>query len=540
MKWKLIGRNDLFAPIETVLENRGIPKDLFELDKSVIEDYNNYDNIEQGIELLLSHLDSNSKIEIIGDSDVDGMTSLAILYNYIKELYPKSNLNILIHTGKQHGLSEDINISNDTKLVILPDSSSNDYVQHKKLKNKGVDVLILDHHEVDKGYSQYAIVINNQLSSNVKNKNLCGAGVTYKFIKAMDDYLFEDKSSKYLDLVALGNVADMMDLNAKETRYFVYEGIKNINNTFLQALMEVNKFDLDGKYNIDKIGWVIAPKLNGTIRSGTQQEKLNMFKAFTSNDYNECLEVAKMCKNVKTRQDNAVKSAMNNILKTFVVKDEDRCIILEVGSKLNQSHTGLVAQKLMDKYKLPVLLYRIKDNIASGSGRGIESITVDFREDLLNSNLMNMCQGHASAFGFSIDIDNIPKLKSYLNELYKNKEVVNSKEYQVDFILNEDDVDSYIIDQLSTLENEWGNGIDAPLLAFENIQLYLTREDNLKGKLNIVFDINGVKFIKKFSTNILKESVLDIPVEVNIIGKCTVDTYSNCGQVEIVDIEILE
>lgn len=540
MKWKLIGRNDLFTPIETVLENRGITKDLFELDKSVIEDYNNYDNIEQGIELLLSHLDSNSKIEIIGDSDVDGMTSLAILYNYIKELYPKSNLNILIHTGKQHGLSEDINISNDTKLVILPDSSSNDYVQHKKLKDKGIDVLILDHHEVDKGYSQYAIVINNQLSSNVKNKNLCGAGVTYKFIKAMDDYLFEDKSGKYLDLVALGNVADMMDLNSKETRYFVYEGIKNINNTFLQALMEVNKFDLDGKYNIDKIGWVIAPKLNGTIRSGTQQEKLNMFKAFTSNDYNECLEVAKMCKNVKTRQDNAVKSAMNNILKTFAVEDEDRCIILEVGNKLNQSHTGLVAQKLMDKYKLPVLLYRIKDNIASGSGRGIESITVDFREDLLNSNFMNMCQGHASAFGFSIDADNIPKLKSYLNELYKNQEVANSKEYQVDFILTEDDVDSYIIDQLSTLENEWGNGIDAPLLAFENIQLYLTREDNLKGKLNIVFDINGVKFIKKFSTNILKESILDIPVEVNIIGKCTVDTYSNCGQVEIVDIEILE
>lgn len=396
MKYKLIGNNYTFTPVETVLENRNITKDLFNLDKSVIEDYNNYDNMQVGIELLLKHLENNSKIVTIGDCDVDGMTSFSIFYNRIKESFPNANIKLKIHTNKQHGLSEDIIIDDGTKLVVLTDSSSNDFIQHKELKDKGIDILIIDHHDCDEGYSKDAVVINNQLSNNVSNKNLAGAGVVYKFIKALDDYLFEDKSSKYMDLVALGNVADMMDLHELETRYFVYEGIKEINNLFIKALMEVNEYDLEGKYNIDKIGWVIAPKLNGTIRSGTQDEKMKMYQAFVSDDYDFCLEVAKMCKNVKTKQDNAVKSALKKIEPKINITKGDKCIILDVGKTLNQSHTGLVAQKIEDKYKLPTLLYRNvedKKDIIGGSFRGIDNISKNTRLDILNSELVIFSEG---------------------------------------------------------------------------------------------------------------------------------------------------
>jgi len=540
MKYKLIGNNYTFTPVETVLENRGITKDLFNLDKLVIEDYNNYDNMQEGIELLLKHLNNNSKIVTIGDCDVDGMTSFAIFFNRIKESFPNADIELKIHTNKQHGLSEDIIIEDNVNLVVLTDASSNDYKQHKELKDRGIDVLIIDHHHSDGGYSKDAIVINNQLSKNVINKNLAGAGVVYKFIKALDDYLFEDKSNKYKDLVALGNVADMMDLHELETRYFVYEGTKEINNLFIKSLMEVNEYDLEGKYNIDKIGWVIAPKLNGTIRSGTQDEKMKMYQAFVSNDYDFCLEVAKMCKNVKAKQDNAVKSALKKIEPKINITEEDKCIILDVGKTLSQSHTGLVAQKIEDKYKLPTLLYRIVDgekDVIGGSFRGIDSISTDTRLDILNSNLVIFSQGHAQAGGYQLKKDNLNKLKEYLNDLYKDKEIVDSKEYLVDFILDESEIDEYIVNELALLENEFGNKIDAPLIAFENVELNIVESDIKRTR--IVFFVNGIKFNKKFPTNALKEQLLNESLKANIIGKCTMDTYNNTGQIEIVDFEII-
>ena len=541
MKYKLIGTNNTFNPIETIFENRNITKDLFNLDESVIEDYNNFDHMQEGILLLLKHINNNNKILIVPDCDVDGMTSFAVLYNYIKKVLKYENLCYVIHQGKQHGLSYDIVIDDDIGLVVMPDASSNDFKQHKSLKDRGIDTLVIDHHDCDKGYSPYAVVINNQLSKKVKNKNGSGALVCYKFIKALDDYLFENKADYFYDIVSLGNVADTMPLYEKETRYYVHEGIKKINNSFLKALIEANQYDLDGKYNVDKIGWTIAPKLNGTIRSGNNEEKLKMVEAFVSDDYDFCLETANICKNVKTRQDNAVKSALKKIELAISLKKDDRCIILNVGENLNKSHTGLVAGKIADKYKLPTLLYRgvyNKPNFIGGSFRGIDSISEDTRLDILNSGLVEFSEGHPNAGGWQCNKDNLDKLKEYLNDLYKDKDIVDGKEYLVDFILSKDEIDEFIINELAQAEDEFGNGIDIPLLLFKDIELNLT-DKNLKGKLNIVFYINDIKFIKKFATNILKGEIINSLVKTNIIGKCTMDTYHNCGQVEIVEIEII-
>lgn len=536
MKYRLIGSGYTFIPKETVLENRGITEDLFNLGEFVIEDYNNYDNMQEGIELLIKHIENKNEICIIVDCDVDGLTSASILYNYLKETFKNINLIYKMHKGKEHGLSKDITIEDDIKLVVLPDASSNDHKQHEDLHNRQINVLVLDHHLCDIGYSEYATVINNQLSTKVKNKNASGAFVVYKFIKAMDDYLFENNSSKYLDLVALGNIADVIDLKEKETRYYVKKGLNNIENLFFKALIESNAFDLDGKLNIEKIGWTIAPKLNGTIRSGTMEEKDKMFQAFISDDYEFCLEVAKMCKNIKTRQDNAVKSAMKKIELKVNVKENDRCIILDVGKNLDSNHTGLVANKIMDKYKLPTLLYRENStdkDIIGGSFRGIEGISNDLKYDILNSGLALFSEGHEMAGGWSIKKNDLFVLKEYLNNLYRDKELIDSKEYLVDFEITQDEIDMDFIGLLGDMEDEFGNGIDIPLIAFKDIDICIT-DENIKG-LNIIFYINDIKFIKKFSTNVLKDSLRNTPLTLDFIGKCVKDTYNNSYMVEVVE-----
>lgn len=167
MKYKL--RNSelthtVHGSIIKLLENRGIidtksylnPSEKNENDPTLL------DNIDIAVDLLFKHLKSKSKILFVVDADTDGYCSSSMLWNYIKDIYPDSNLHYIFHNGKKHGLSDllDDVISLEPNLVILPDASSTDYDQHKFLYENSIDVLVIDHHEADK-YSDYAIVVNN-------------------------------------------------------------------------------------------------------------------------------------------------------------------------------------------------------------------------------------------------------------------------------------------------------------------------------------------------------------------------------------------
>ena len=155
---------------------------------------------------------------VIVDCDCDGYTSSAIFINYLHDLFPRyveHFVHYFVHDSKQHGLSDTLDwlSSKDfLKLVVCPDSSSNDYEYHKTLKKQGIDILVLDHHDADK-ISEDAIIINNQLS-DYPNKDLSGAGVTWQFCRYMDKLLNSNHAEKYRDLVALGLDADMMSLRS--------------------------------------------------------------------------------------------------------------------------------------------------------------------------------------------------------------------------------------------------------------------------------------------------------------------------------------
>lgn len=267
----------------TILKARGIGdvETYINPTKNLLLDPQLLNNIEAGVELLHNHLKNNSAIFQQVDSDADGYTSSAVLYNYIKRVAPEANITLRFHTGKQHGVIVDT-VPEGTALVILPDSSSNQYEEHKELKERGIDVLVIDHHLADKE-SEYAVVINNQLSPLYDNKSLCGAGVVYKFCQYYDtkyEYNFADEN---LDLVAVGLVADMMDLRDFETRALVYYGLNHIQNPGLLALINKNSFSLGHRVKLTPtdVSFSIAPYINAITRVGTQEEKEIMFTAFT-------------------------------------------------------------------------------------------------------------------------------------------------------------------------------------------------------------------------------------------------------------------
>ena len=156
----------------------------------------------------------------------------------------------------------------------------------KELKEHGKDVVVIDHHEAER-YSENAIVVNNQLSERYPNKSLCGAGVVYKLLMVLDEKILRPDKAGYakhfIDLCALANIADCMSMKAPETRYYIVEGLKQINNEGFKALIDQQSFSLfkeNDTLNYISIAFYIAPLINAVIRVGTMKEK-EMFELTT-------------------------------------------------------------------------------------------------------------------------------------------------------------------------------------------------------------------------------------------------------------------
>lgn len=181
----------------------------------------------------------NQKIAILVDVDMDGYTSAALLINYLEmqrkdfASWPDSTATIvpIFHDAKTHGLGDTqvMRAVRDTikpDLLIVPDASGNSE-QYQALVGIGVDVVVLDHHDVpERGDGEKVIVVNNQQSKNYKNKALSGVGVVWQCCREMDKQLPFICADMYLDLVALGLVADVMDMRSDETRFLIFEGLK--------------------------------------------------------------------------------------------------------------------------------------------------------------------------------------------------------------------------------------------------------------------------------------------------------------------------
>ena len=290
--------------LEDILKDRGVTDIENFLAPSSACELNPYDldNIESAAEMLLKHLRANHSILFVVDQDCDGFTSSSILWLYIKQIFPQANLNFIIHEHKQHGLDDLIDKIESNpiyELVVCPDAASYDVEEHRRLLDLGIDCLVLDHHDLlldEQGnpiVSNFpnTIVVNNQLSPKYQNKSLCGAGVVYKFCEVLDDTLGVELSHNFLDLVALGEIADVMDRTNVETNYLMLEGLSYINNKGFQTLLASQSYSLKEKATFPwkdltpiDIAFYIAPLINAITRVGTMNEKETMFYCFIEPD----------------------------------------------------------------------------------------------------------------------------------------------------------------------------------------------------------------------------------------------------------------
>ncbi|MEG1142808.1 MAG: hypothetical protein RSE41_10280, partial [Clostridia bacterium] len=432
-------------------------------------------------------------------------------------------------------------------LVLMADAGSNDYEQHKLLNDMGVDVVILDHHECEK-YSDYAIVVNNQLDP-IGNKSLSGGGMVMKFLEVMDSYIGCGENAEYYsDLCAVAMVSDSMLIKDLETRFYVMKGIHNINNPLLKELLKSKE-----EIAISDISYSIAPVINAIIRVAEQEEKEYLFRAL-------CGEEIDMVLNMRGKGDVPMD------LPTYITKIADRAkrlqtkLVSEVSNseefkliheglpfaigitpqEFNNNLTGLLANKIADNLQKPCLILKNKEEILKGSARSTKDIN-NFRDYLMTSNLFNYCEGHQGAFGVSIDKNNLETLK----QQYRNTTVETTESsIMVEKAYDSSSITPFDILQVGDMSKFWSKGFEKPLF-YIKLNCIPKSAVSIIGKNNDTIKITykSISFIKFKCEPTEVEHIKNLKnLNVELIGEFAVNKWMGrtSPQVIIRDLEVSE
>ena len=563
------------SAIDQVLLNRGIKsQDIIHYLNTTDEDIldpSTIMNIEQGAKMLIRHISQEDKTFIQIDSDADGYTSSSLLINYLNSLFPgyvQNNISYRVHEGKQHGLILET-IPEDVKLVIAPDASSNDYEVHQQLRERGIDVLVIDHHEAEK-ISEYACIINNQLC-DYPTKSLSGVGMVYKFCSYIDSLLNIDNANQFIDLVALGLIADVMLMKDFETKHLVNLGLKQITNPFFRGMTIKNEYSLGGNITPFGVAFYIAPYINAVTRCGTQEEKLLLFESMLDfkayeqipstkrgfkGTYETRVEQAcRNCTNIKNRQ-NKARDASLKIIEQIIeeedlLKNQILIVRLPADYAIDKNLTGLVATKIANQFQKPTMIVNETHDaetgelIWAGSGRIFsQSNFTTFKDFLEASGYFEMAQGHQGAFGCAIKDINITPFTEYANRELANFDFTPKYyidlEYDANYLIPAD------VLNIANFDNLWGQGIEEPFILVKNLKvskenIALLKETTLK--ITIPADGQDISLIKFGSSKSEFESLYsDLGyVTIDVIGHFQKNVWNGnvSPQINIEDFEIV-
>jgi len=492
---------------------------------------------------------SNDKtLWVLVDCDCDGFCSAAILINFIHSHYGiHERIQYILHEGKEHGLDKKIvnQILDKGKtgdLVFIPDAGSNDFKAHEVLKNNGYDVVVFDHHEI-LGEAKDAIVISSQLLP-YPNKYLSGAGVIWQFIRSIN----EDGAMRYLDLAALGIVADVMSLGNRENQAFI-SGFRNLKNVFLMTFAAAQAYSIGGALTPHNAAWYIAPFINSVNRIGTMEEKEMLFRSMVdlwaleiveSNKrgakgekvtlVTECCRVIKNVKTHQKKEEDSLAQTLFPYINKKLENDDKVFIFCMKPDTANRGIYGLTCTQIASKYKRPVMiLTKNLRNIYAGSIRGYGDM--NFKDDLDNSGLMSEpCIGHQNAAGAFVSAENVKALQAYLNELYKDKDF--EPDYIYDFAYLGTSLDmAEDIKKLDGFKYCYGKDFDEPVLLVKDVPLDMCRINilsNRKMKINLPNRVDCI--ITDSDIREVFQSIIDMADKsgyIDILGTCNINHWGN-------------
>lgn len=493
-------------------------------------------DVDRAVERVLKAKENGEDIWIYGDYDVDGITSTSLCYLALSELGISPKYYIPLR-DEGYGLNKeamDYIKSQGGKVIITVDCGISAHPEIEYANSLGLDIIVTDHHEINNGNPPAYAVINPKREDNeFPYKYLAGVGTAFMLIYALFDKLGKKEDLyKYLDIVAIGTVADIVPL-LEENRIFTKFGMEQLNRShWLGISMLIKKIFEDyqtRKFSTYDIGFIIAPIFNA---AGRLEDAKRAVELFIEKDHRVCTEIINELLNNNSER----KEIQETILERAIFKIEneklfENSVLVVAEEGFHHGVIGIVASKILDRYYKPTIIMEIKpeEGIATASCRSIEGFNMI---EALNSmkELFVKYGGHAGAAGFSIKIENIDEFSRRINE-YAKKNIPESsliKPVKLDITIPAYKISYDFIDKISLLE-PFGFGNSSPLFALNNCEISGLRpigKEKTHTMFNVKKDNLEIKNCVWFNSDDVFSEVASI-THADIAFKLKLETYKD-------------
>jgi single-stranded-DNA-specific exonuclease len=507
-------------------------------------------DMEKAVLRIIKAIENQEQIAVLGDYDVDGATSSALLMRFFKAI----NINILCHIPDRikEGYGPNINAfkslrTQSATLILTVDCGTLSYEPIAYAFDNKIDIIVLDHHVAEPSLPQaYAIVNPNRLDDDSPHKNLAAVGVTYLFLIALNRQLrlkgfFATRSEpdllSLLDLVALGTVCDVMKLKDLN-RAFVSQGLKVMSkrqNLGLSILADVAK--LSESLSAYHLGFLLGPRINAGGRIG--QSDLGV-QLLTTDQPALAQSIAQHLDSLnKERQEMELSMVETAMLLAESESDEIGPLIV-ANHDWHPGIIGIVASRLKDRYHRPTIIIAINEGIGKGSGRSVYGFEMGkYIIAAKQEGIILEGGGHDMAAGLSIEEAQIPRFKAFMKEKYPYPPY--NPPLEIDATLLTEALTPDLVKHLEKL-GPFGSGNPSPRLVIPKMRL--VKIDQLaKNTLRLLF--KQEKFGKEHFLNAIAFKAADTSLgrnlkdafgkECHIAGQLKIDNFRGGVQFSLED-----
>ena len=537
---KIAKEHNISELLSAILVNRNITdkKDIDVFLNPTRKDFHNpylMPDMEQAVDRILMAIDKKEKVIIYGDYDVDGITSITILKKFLKERGLDVGYYIPNRLDEGYGLNKEAieKIANEGyTLIITVDCGISGIEEIKYAYEKGMEVIVTDHHEPLEELPKCVAVIDCKRKDNkYPFKNLAGCGVVFKLTQAISQKLNLDEKEylKYLDIVCVGTISDIVPL-VDENRVIAKLGLKLVEQTRnpgLKALLIASGYK---EVNSNTVSFGIAPRINACGRMGKEEEALKLF--LTENIVEAGNITDKLNKYNRERQE-IEKRIFEEALSKIEKQHLDQNNVIVVGSE-NWHHgvIGIVASKITELYFKPSILICFEGSEGKGSGRSIPGF--DLHEALCESSeYLEKYGGHEMAVGLSLKKENFQKFADKFEEIAKKAHTE-----EIESVINIDeeitlkDVNIETVESLKALE-PFGEANKLPVFIYKNLKIDSIRALSEGKHLKLTLKdgntiINGIGFnMGKYAEE------FRISDKIDVLGVLEINSFNGRDTIQI-------
>ncbi len=495
--------------------------------------------MEKSVERIIQAIESSEKIAIYGDFDCDGITSTAILYDFLKRVEG----NAVFYNPQRIEEGYGINFKSIEKLssegvtlIISTDCGISENEVVEKSKTLNIYFIITDHHTAPEILPEAVSIVNpKQSDCEYPFKEICAAGVVFNLIMALRselrkreyfEFIKEPNLKRYLDLVAIATIADSMPIT-NINRIFVSNGLNEIPKTDKKGLLALIRNNDKKKYSTRDVSFQVAPKINAAGRVGKATNAVKLLVEENPEEINSLVAIIDQDNSRRQKIQEQVLTEAISMSKDIIKEDKDRNSLVLSSEDWHPGVIGIVASKISENFSRPCAIISLKNGIGKGSLRTRSNINLYQVLKECESTLVQY-GGHSGAAGITIDnneIENFSKIFESSVQNYEHKEEERFPDIDLDF----DEINSKTLIDLQRME-PFGRENENPTFVTHNLKI--KSKKILKEKHLEIFLEKEETVRRAIWFNFSKQ--LNVGDTVDIIYRIQKDNYSNYSNISLI------